>query len=218
MAYSKGHTVYVNHLGKEVPSATTVLKIINKPHLATWANAMGFRRKNIKQILEDSSKLGTAVHNIIEKYMMKQKYKWETDDEVLKYRVLSHLGNFIEWKKNHEVEPQFMERQLVSIGFGGTVDFFGTVDGKYTILDFKTSKQVYSTMFLQLGAYAIMLEELGHTVEQAAIIIIREDRFDEKFISREELQPYMDCFLLLLNLFHAWYDLNQADGWGDILG
>ena len=38
------HNVYCNKDDKEVPSVTTILKIINKPSLMYWANGMGFRR------------------------------------------------------------------------------------------------------------------------------------------------------------------------------
>jgi hypothetical protein len=129
-----------------------------------------------------------------------------------------YLNSFFDWLKKHkEIKPIFMEKKLISERYGGTVDFYGMVDGKATILDFKTSKTFYSSMFLQLAAYCIMLEEQGYPVEQVGIIIINNKGYDEKFISREILEKYIRVYKLLVELFHGWYDLNIDQGWGDIL-
>lgn len=218
MKYSTTHTAYFNANGEEVPSVTTILKILNKPFLQKWANVMGFKRQNIEDILRESAEKGTLVHQIIESYLMGRRYVWTTGRQNGKRAILYHLNSFINWKKTHIVVPEFMERYCTSSRYGGTVDFYGMVDGKATILDFKTSKKAYSSMFLQLGAYIKMLEEMGYKVEQVAIINIHVDGYKEKFMSREEMQFYIDCFTILVEFFHMWYDLNLKDGWGDILG
>lgn len=216
MKYSK-HSTYINTDGTEVPSATTILHILNKPFLVTWANSMGFRRKNVKEILEESSLTGTMVHKIIEAYLMKKMMVFIPVKHVTKELIYRYLDHFFEWKKRHEIEPIFMEKKLVSTRFGGTVDFYGKVDGKYTILDFKTSKRAYSSMFLQLAGYCYMLEQQGLQVDQVAIINVNIDKYKERFISREDLEPYIETFTILVELFHKWHDLNASDGWGSIL-
>ena len=47
MHYTTGHTVYKNKYKKEVPSVTTILKILNKPALQKWANSLGFKRQKL---------------------------------------------------------------------------------------------------------------------------------------------------------------------------
>lgn len=218
MKYSKTHTAYFNPEGIEVPSVTTILKIVNKPFLVKWANIMGFRREKVEDILNDSAYIGTLVHQIIEAYLMKKMYIPIYGRMNSKMIIMMHLSSFISWMKTKdEVLPIFMERQVTSERFGGTIDFYGTVDGKYTILDFKTSKKAYATMFLQLAAYCIMLEEQGLQVDQVAIINVRRDKYIETIVSREDLQYYIDAFQTLLTFFHTWYDLNLKMGWGDIL-
>jgi hypothetical protein len=216
MKYS-AHSTYFNKEKIEVPSVTTVLKILNKPFLQKWANIMGFKRKNIDDILENSAIIGTMVHQIIEAYLMKKHYIFIPTRKHSREIAMSYLNSFIEWKTTHNVEPIFMEKKFSSEKFGGTVDFYGIVDGKHTILDFKTSKKPYSSMFLQLAAYCIMLEENDYKVEQLAIIIVNEHGYNEKFIQREQLEPYMRVFRSLAQVFHDWYSLNIEDGWGDIL-
>lgn len=217
MPYTTTHTVYFNKDNIEVPSVTTILKILNKPAIIKWANSLGFRRQNVDDILAETSEIGTIVHKAIYCYLMDYYFIFISGRFCSKIRLMQHLNNFFEWKKEHTICPIFMEKQYVSDKFGGTVDFYGIVDDKLTILDFKTSKRIYSTMFLQLAAYCIMLEEQGEKVEQVGILIINEQNHKSKFITREELQPYIDTFKKLVDLFHSWYDLNMKDGWGEIL-
>jgi len=215
--YNSGHTQYFNSDNIEVPSATTVLKILNKPALVKWANYLGFKRQNVDEVLDASATIGTLVHQLIYSYLMDKYVIWIGTRKCGKATAMMYMNSFLEWKRTHEVKPTFMEKQFTSKRFGGTIDFYGEVDGKKTVLDFKTSKKPYSSMFLQLAAYCIMLEEAGYEVEQLAIIIINNSGYNEKFITREEIQRYIDVFIKLVEVFHNWYDLNIEHGWGDIL-
>ncbi len=216
MQFSK-HAQYVNKNGDEVPSVTTVLKILNKPAISKWANFMGFKRIRIKDVLEKSSVIGTTVHQAIECFLMKKYLIFIPSIYIDKPLLMMYMDKFISWYKAHEIKPIFMERKFISNEYGGTVDFYGEVDGKKTILDFKTSKNIYSSMFLQLGAYCKMLEENNLEVQQVGIVIVNDNKCYSKFLTREELTPYIETFNLLLPLFHKWYNLNKKEGWGDIL-
>lgn len=217
MKYNPSHTEYTNRKGVEVPSVTTILKILNKPSLVKWANYMGFKRQYVDNILEKSSKIGSSVHDLVEAYLMKYFYVFIGTDFWTPSLLKAYLNTIVEWKNSHIIEPIFMEKKFCSERFGGTIDFYGMVDNKYTILDFKTSKKVYSSMFLQLSAYCIMLEENEHKVEQVGIIILNPEGYNEKIITREELTPYIETFKVLLDLFHKWFNLNIEKGWGNIL-
>ena len=214
MKYSS-HNTYTNSSEIEVPSVTTILKIINKPFLAKWANIMGFKRRKIEDILEESSFIGTFVHTAIECHMLGKQMQMILP-RAGKTIIYEHLNAYFEWRKEHEIEPEFMEKSLTTSTFGGTVDFYGTYDGKKTIIDFKTSKKFYSTMFLQLGAYVHMIEEQGDTVEQVAIVRINANKHKVKILTREEIEPYRLIFLKLAEVFHLLFDLSEAEGWTDL--
>lgn len=217
MKYSK-HMTYYNKDKIEVPSATTILKILNKPFLAKWANFMGFKRKRIQDILDETSEIGTMLHKLIEVYTNNKIFVFVGGQYSSRFLMIQFMNSFLEWRKLHEVEPIFTEHHMASDQYGGTVDFYGKVDGKCTILDYKTSKRFYPGMFLQLGAYCHMLEEQGYKVEQVAIIRVNQNEYKEKFMTREQLTPYINTFMTLVSLFHMWYKLNIEEGWGDILG
>lgn len=68
MKYSS-HAEYIRPDGIEVPSATTLLKIINKPSLSKWANYLGFKHLNVDAVLDDYSRFGTLVHEMINSFL-----------------------------------------------------------------------------------------------------------------------------------------------------
>lgn len=216
MKYST-HSTYINEEGTEVPSATTILKILNKPFLTKWANFMGFKRRKVEDILQESSEIGTAVHEMIECFLMKKPYIMKASKYYTKSLLVNYLDHFISWKNAHVIIPEFMEKKFESKRYGGTVDFYGEVDGKKTILDFKTSKRFYSSMFLQLAAYVQMLEEKGYVVEQVAIVRVNADKCETRFMDRKDLDRYMSVFNTLVDLFHQFFALSEEDGWGNIL-
>lgn len=203
---------------KEVPSVTTVLKILAKPALVKWANIMGFKRKWVDDILEEKSEIGTRVHYIIEAYIKNRYLVWVDGKAIDKPLIKLYLDQFLRWYNKHDVEMIFMEESMTCEFYGGTIDFYGVIDGKKTVLDFKTSKDIYSSMFLQLSAYVYMIEKQGLEVDQVAILAVNSNKFKYKVLPREQLDRYIETFILLSKTFDLWYSINEEDGWGDILG
>lgn len=203
---------------KEVPSVTTVLKILAKPALVKWANIMGFKRKWVDDILEEKSEIGTRVHYIIEAYIKNRYLVWVDGKAIDKPLIKLYLDQFLRWYNKHDVEMIFMEESMTCEFYGGTIDFYGVIDGKKTVLDFKTSKDIYSSMFLQLSAYVYMIEKHGLEVDQVAILAVNSNKFKYKVLPREQLDRYIETFILLSKTFNLWYSINEEDGWGDILG
>lgn len=212
MKYST-HNTYLNEDGIEVPSATTILGMVNKPSLQPWANFMGFKRIKVADVLEKSSTIGSEVHELIECLILNKKYEkkksvWYTDETLVEY-----IDPFITWFNDQTFEPVFVEESMSCDRYGGTIDYYGMWNGKHTILDWKTSKNYHMGMFLQLGAYCKMLEEKGHTVEQVAIVRVNPGKLYVKLMERSDLQHYIDTFITIVEFFHAYYDLAERDGW-----
>jgi len=215
MKYSS-HSTYYNKEGIEVPSVTTILKILNKPALTTWANNLGWNRKSVKKVLEEVSDIGTAVHEIINCILAKKKLEYSKSH--IPFDVLyPYVMNFMKFYNDHTFEPIILEESLSVDNFGGTIDYYGKLDGKYTIIDFKTSKQIRMSMFLKLAAYCIMLEKYGHTVEQVGILLVNNKNGGFRCISREELDPYIEVFNALVTLFHLYYNLNENENWHEMI-
>ena len=66
------HSTYLNNDEIEVPSVTTIIKILNKPFIAKWANSLGWKRQSYDKVLEESANKGTFVHELIHEYLFKE--------------------------------------------------------------------------------------------------------------------------------------------------
>lgn len=219
MSYTQNHTIYKTKFGEEVPSATTILKILNKPSIVKWANFLGYKKLNVGEVLEDYSSKGTYVHSIINSIFNHKKVKFEKGRGYTKDIIFRCLDNFFKWTNNNIVTAIFTERPFISddLMIGGTLDFYGTVNGLNTLVDFKTSKKIRYVMFIQLAIYTILLEEYHYKVDQVGIVLVNEYKGGNKFISREELNPYIDIALTLIKLFHMYYNLNKKEWNEDII-
>ena len=219
MKYTDSHKPYYNSRGEEIPSATTILKILNKPSLIHWANYLGFKHIDVEDELNRTSAIGTAVHEVINWILSKYYIILIDDDFINRRKLYPYLNNFFEWYNHHSIEPIILEKEFISdnYNYGGTLDFYGKVDNLYTIVDFKTSKQIRLSMFIQLALYCILLESYGYTVEQVGIVLVNDKNGGHKFITREELQIYIDFAYKLVDIYHLYYELNDKCKWNDFI-
>lgn len=215
MGKYSNHSTYINKEEKEVPSVTTILKVLNKPSIAKWANFLGWKRQSYEKVLDDRAREGTIVHELCHEVLFKEGAKFDTSTPERLDFTRKHLSTFNDFLNTYDLIPEWGEKSFSSNKFGGTVDLYCTLNGKKTILDFKTSKSFYSTQFIQLGAYIELLEESNYDVEQVAILRIKEDLWDIKIIEREEMVQYMDIFNKMTELFYLIYDLNLE--WKDLM-
>ena len=209
------HSTYVNNNKVEVPSATTILKILNKPFIAKWANSLGWKRQSYDKVLEESANKGTFVHELLHEYLFKEGKKFNISNPDIVNFIYENINAFKDFEKQHILKPIWGEKPWSTNRYGGTVDLYCNLDGKDTILDFKTSKRFYSSHFIQLGAYTQLLEEHGINVDQVAILRVRDGECNIKIISRDEIQQYIEIFNTLTDLFYMVYELNEE--WGDLL-
>ena len=209
------HSTYINKKEVEVPSVTTIIKLLNKPFIAKWANSLGWKRQSYDKVLDESANKGTFVHETLHEYLFKEGKKFDLSNPEVMNFLYENLNAFKEFEKYYDIKPIWGEKSFSLDKFGGTVDLYCELDNKYTILDFKTSKRFYSSHFIQLGAYIQLLEANDYKVEQVAILRIREGDYDIKIINREDMNDYIELFNRLVEVFYLVYELNEE--WGDLL-
>lgn len=107
-------------------------------------------------------------------------------------------------------------------GFAGTLDLFALVEGgrggpvpQKTVIDWKTSKAIYPEAKLQLGGYAIALDEMGHgPVERAMVVRLPKTTEDPGFevveIAGQELADVKAAFLHALGIWNWLFGQNVA--------
>jgi hypothetical protein len=165
------------------PSVTTILGILDKHALINWGincalnhvrdnrhrleghgleNVLEEARTAHKDTSKDATDIGSLVHDAIEAYL-----KGDTDPaDSLHYsgpeEAVNCVNAFVSWYNDNEVKPIELEKKIINeeIGYGGRMDFLGYVNGKLTILDWKTSKAIYDEYRYQVGAYALAVPEV----------------------------------------------------------
>lgn len=174
--------------GVNYPSITTVLSILSKDSIAAWRAKVGDEEAD--KISHRASTRGTAVHEIIEKYI----------DNVEDFKdgyTPDILGSFIDIKPilDGRIGRVFaQEAPLYSdhLGVAGRVDCVAEFDGKLSIIDFKTAKKPkqakwITNYFMQETAYAIMWEErTGQPITQLVTIVSVDNSEPQVFIEHRD--------------------------------
>lgn len=166
---------YTDSRGRKLPSATTILSLLDKPALVGWAaktvteyvreRALGngndgpVDRDRLVSILDAAPKewrkvsrkacdTGTMVHGAIETIL-----KGGREPEAPSPEALSALVAFYEWRDAHALTPIETEVTVYGNGYAGTADLVAILDGKTYLVDFKTSTGVWPENYLQVAAY-----------------------------------------------------------------
>lgn len=187
------------------PSVTTILNVLNKPALVEWGvrcacdhiedglndifasdsyaiddlfKLVYEARQAHNRIKQEAADIGTEAHDWLSQYW-KAKLDLEPPPNALEPgQVYNCITAVMAWVKLHEVKPLVIERPLYSrkLKITGTADFIGWVDGEMTVLDYKSTKQIWPEVALQMAPYAGMYtEEFGIPVKTR--IAIRMDKY-----------------------------------------
>ena len=177
--------MYQSPSGGQLPSITSILGWFKKDSLKEWRQRVGEEEAN--KISTQSSRRGTAVHQICEDYL---------NNVELDYGAIEPINHFL-FKQIKPVldtrlsEVYGLEVPLYSnwLRVAGRVDLVGMYDGKVSIIDFKTSskrkkREWISNYFQQESAYAVMFEEMFDLpVSQLVTIIAVESDEPQVFAS-----------------------------------
>lgn len=225
------HIHYNNASGDQIPSVTTVLKIINKDSLIGWANHLGWKRKSVKTVLDETSYVGTMAHNYAESIMRGESIDFHELQGVrmdLVTDILNCVKSFRLWwmANSYRVKPILIETQLADDECGGTPDVVCELDDELCILDFKTSSAFYYTQFLQICKCADLYEHVtgrNSKVQNVAILRFNKDgsmaelltmhdhiiNQELSYESRELIEIYISTFNKALSLFYDVYDIEE---------
>jgi hypothetical protein len=193
--------------GKKVPSVTTIIgRFKNATGLIIWSNKLGLQGINYFDELNKAAEAGTSLHDLAELHIKGEEYQLPDDPTV------RHCFNqFLEWWNNTNYKVTWTEKKMGSkkLEVGGCPDLL--VDGK-VLIDFKTSKAIYSDMIIQLSAYAELIKE-SEGIEIDKAIIVRFPKEDDdteiKEFSKEDLAVGLKQFKLLRKAFDIDKDLNK---------
>ena len=180
--------------GKSYPSITTVLSVLSEDSIAKWKQRVGEDEAN--RISTRASRRGTAVHEIIEKYLDNNPdyMGGYTPDIVESFRSVRGVLD----EKIGKIYGQELPLYSDHLRVAGRVDCVAEFDGKISIIDFKTSRKLkqrkyITNYFQQEAAYAIMWEErTGMPITQLVTIIAVDDTYggapgNQVFVEQRDL-------------------------------
>lgn len=210
------YDVYAEDGTTRYPGVTGFLGIINKPALVPWAkrealalvesalvkrldgkrcaqvvlnkswidNVITDAKKRPDQIKDAAADLGTRAHAFIDKIIH------GCEPEAIPPEIEAPVMAFKDWWKRSGIELVLGDTKIASrtYGYGGSLDALGRRNGKYVILDWKTSTGIYAEYALQVAAYAQAFTETFGLPCQDAVIV----RFGKKAPVEFEVKELAD--------------------------
>lgn len=190
-------------VGREkLPSVTTILKATEseekKQSLANWASRIG--ESAAEKIVSESAARGTAMHKILEKYILEEGYL-----------DLTNVG-----RDAHNMAIRVIEQGLCNVPeyygtectlyypglYAGATDVVGVYDGYQSIVDFKQTnkpkrREWIEDYFLQLAAYAMAHNYVyGTEITQGCILMCSKDNYFQRFVvNGNEFKQYKHKWL-----------------------
>ena len=182
---------------EKLPSVTTILKATEpdekRESLQAWRDRVG--DENATRIVDESAARGTAMHKILEKYILEEGYL-----------DLTNVG-----KEAHNMAIQVIQNGLSSVTefygsectlyypglYAGQTDLIATHKGDMAVIDFKQTnkpkkREWIEDYCLQLAAYGMAHDFVYKTaITKAVIMMCSKDNFYQEFvIAGEEYRKY----------------------------
>lgn len=212
-----------------IPSVTNVIgSILDKPALPRWAAIevakAAYRMRHALPEMDENEAVdmlkgspwnkskramerGTDIHSYLEARIN----SWECEElsnDATPYRAAADA-----WLMSAEIEPIQTELTAFHPTYAGTMDFVGRINGRLTILDFKTSKAIYDEAALQLAALwgchtdqhgdPLPWRDANHDVtEDVDLLVVRIG--EDKFQTKQVADPYASL-VGFVSLLEAWH-------------
>ena len=200
---------YIDSNNNEVPSVTTVLDNMSdkKASLKEWRNRVGDIEAD--RVMNEATDIGSMVHLSLETYLNGIDEDIFTDNSIgnMAKRMSKKLIDdaLVNISEVYGLEVHLVLNKL----YAGTADCIGVIDGKDTIIDFKTSKRIkkkewIDDYFLQGCAYANAHNIMFETdISQVAILMVDRDLMYKKFLIKDnEFKHFTNLWKQKLLKFH----------------
>ena len=194
---------------EKLPSVTTILKATEpdekRESLQAWRDRVG--DENATRIVDESAARGTAMHKILEKYILQQGY---IDLTTVGQQAHNMAIRVIEQGLSNVPEYYGTECTLYYPGlYAGQTDLVAVHKGKDAIIDFKQTnkpkkREWIEDYCLQLAAYAMAHNFIYRTkIDKGVIMMCSKDNFYQEFIIQGlEMKKYMHEFLRRVDQYY----------------
>jgi len=169
--------------------------------LNRWNYRMGLEGYDLDDYMHLVQRIGKLAHQILFDEFNGVKTDFHAYSQLEKEYAENSILSYYAWAKDYKMEPILLETPLVSKDhlFGGTLDFYGKVNGVLELIDYKTGSGIYPTHRLQVSAYKQLVIENKYPVEKVRILNIPrtpDENFIEEIVS--DTDSYFEQFLYVL--------------------
>ena len=200
-----GRRMYQSPSGLSLPSITSILGCFKIDSIQEWRKKVGEEEAN--KITTQSSRRGTAVHQICEDYLNNKEYtlKHMPSNLELFRTIRPILDNNVEFVY-HQEGPLYSDKLKAA----GRVDCVCKWNGKDSIVDFKTSrkpkkKEWIQDYFVQATAYSLMFEFVT-SIHIPNIVICMAVENSEPLVFEDTIYPYVPTLLSKVEEYHAHFE------------
>ena len=197
--------LYLTPDGESLPSVTSVLsKTKDKEFLRRWKQRVG--EKKAQKILDESSRIGTALHLFIERFVNDTGYK---DLTKIGAKAEQMAQVIIKQGLKDVTEVWGSEIHLYYPGkYAGTTDMVGIYKGRPAIIDFKQTnrpkkREWIQDYLMQLSAYGMAHNKIfGTDIDQGIIMMCSRDLTYQVFeLTGEKWSRAADTFMKRLDKY-----------------
>lgn len=217
----RAKSTYKTTSGELVPGVTTILGLRAKPALIEWGFRIGKQNPNLNSLREyadDLADIGTCVHYLLDCHLRNVDPDLGDFSPNVVEASKTATRKYFDWSGGKKIDVVYADLEMVSDQhrFGGKLDVFADIDGRRTVLDFKTGKHIYTEHLYQVAAYAEMLRERGERVDEIRILQIGRsgsEGFSERVLS--DWQNHWLAFLALRQLYDIEKCIEHNEKWGN---
>ncbi len=199
---TRAHIRYKNAAGENIPGVSTIVGQLAKPQLIIWANRLGLQGIDSTKFRDEKAEIGTLAHALIMADLRGEKYDTSVYSQQQIDQAETTFLNYLEWQKGHTLADGVVECPLVNeeYSYGGTPDWFGTLDGIPTLVDYKTGG-IWKEAQIQTAAYVHLVPG---KIERIIILgIPRNPEETFRQVTLTDWQAPWEAFKALRQLYNA---------------
>ena len=211
------HRARYYHKGNGIPSVTELLSFIDCQGLINWANVIGRKGLDNKEVAKTAARYGTNTHSAIENFL-RGKEPFVKNSSFEAFKLWWHKIN----EENDRVVILGSEESLVGDYFAGTYDLLLSINDVPYLVDFKTSNSVSYKYFMQLAAYRNLLYTTKGINVRGCIVLHLHKGPKAKYTEYkldfsnpydyEFIETCMKCFAgLVYTYYHVYHAKEQFD-------
>lgn len=196
------YEIYQDDLTYHLPSVTSILAIHNKPGLNEWRAKQGYELS--EQYSQETADIGKEIHRYVAQLLQGtpiSKLEWGTLSEEIK----NGLRAFSRFKTETNLKADWCERVVynLKLGYAGTLDCLGKIDGRWVVIDWKTGNTFWPSYFAQITAYYKALNINRSRMQLYAVNLNRNTGIPiVNKLSVKDCTPYWNYFKSCLSLFN----------------